>query len=122
MHILKKILFAKIRFRKNAGRCTYILDLLAVFLILLSMIGKHVGIWGLPESMKMDLAALLLMLLPLVDVVPKFFDPAVIQDEREYTWCKAWLKARLSITAMLLLFLYFDWDDYRLRIQFGLPV
>ena len=64
MQFLKKILFAKIRFRKNAGRGTYLLDLLAVFLILLSMIGKHVGIWGLPESMKMDLAALLLMLPP----------------------------------------------------------
>ena len=122
MNFLKKILFAKIHFRKNAGRGTYILDLLAIFLTLLSMIGKHVGFWGLPESMKMDLAALLLMLLPLIEIVPKFFDPAVIQDEREYTWCKARLKARLSITAMLLLFLYFDWDDYRLRIQFGLPV
>ena len=58
MNFLKKILFAKIHFRKNAGRGTYILDLLAIFLTLLSMIGKHVGFWGLPESMKMDLAAL----------------------------------------------------------------
>jgi len=122
MQFLKKILFAKIRFRKNAVRGTYILDLLVIFLALLAPIGRHVGFWGLPESMKMDLAALLLMLLPLLEIVPKFFDPAVIQDEREYTWCKAWLKARLSIAAMLLLFLYFDWDDYRLRIQFGLPI
>ena len=118
MHILKKILFAKIRFRKDAAHSIYITDILAILFLMVAIV-CYPGLSEFPTEVKWLIAAGVAELLPLLEIVPKFFDPAVIQDEREYTRCKQQLVSRLACIALLAVMLLRNGNHYRIVSKFG---
>lgn len=118
MGLLKKVLFAKIRFRKDAAHGIYITDILAILIWIVTLV-CYPGVSKFPIEVKWWLAAGVAELLPLFEIVPKFFDPAVIQDEREYARCKQQLVCRLTGAAVVAVMLLQWGNHYRIASKSG---